>query len=179
MSLRADVDWTTLDKRKFFVNGAFVFTGLTTCLFPLTVRTASAGTRSRSLSRTHARSHGRRCGLLVRQVIKTRMMALDRSSTASSPTSTAAGMPRRATVLSTAREVVHASGYRGLYKGFSTVVCGLIPGRMMYLTVGVDLSPAGLLARRIVSIIAAAHAPTASSPSHHHRRHHRAIPLVR
>lgn len=134
---------------------------------------------ARSHARTHARSHGRRCGLLVRQVIKTRMMALDRSSTASSPTSTAVGLPRRATVLSTAREVVHASGYRGLYKGFSTVVCGLIPGRMMYLTVGVDLSPAGLLARRIVSIIAAAHAPTASSPSHHHRRHHRAIPLVR
>ena len=59
MSLRADVDWTTLDKRKFFVNGAFVFTGLTTCLFPLTVRIDSAGTRSRSLSRTHARTLAR------------------------------------------------------------------------------------------------------------------------
>jgi len=178
MSLRAEVDWTTLDKRKFFVNGAIVFTGLTTCLFPLTVRIDSAEhALARSHARSHARTHGRRCGLLVRQVIKTRMMALDRSSTASSPTSTAAGLPRKATVLSTAREVVHASGYRGLYKGFSTVVCGLIPGRMMYLTVGVDLSPA----RRIVSIVAAAHAPTSPSPSpsHHHRRHHRARPFVR
>jgi len=64
MSLRAEVDWTTLDKRKFFVNGAIVFTGLTTCLFPLTVRIDSAEhalarSHARSLSRSLARSHAR------------------------------------------------------------------------------------------------------------------------
>ena len=79
-----------LDKRRFFINGAGIFTGLTSALFPLTV-------------------------------IKTRMMAMDGAHT---------GL--RGAVL-TAREVVHHDGLRGLYKGFGTVLCGLIPARMLYL----------------------------------------------
>ena len=82
-----------LDKKKFFVHGIFIFTGLTGCLFPLTV-------------------------------IKTRMMALDGGTSV-----------KYAGVYRTARDVIRADGYRGLYKGFGTVVGGLIPGRMMYLGV--------------------------------------------
>jgi len=89
----AEVDWDSLDKQKFFVNGAFIFTGLTGCLFPLTV-------------------------------IKTRMMALDD-----------ANYRGFRGVYITGRDVVRADGYRGLYKGFGTVVGGLIPGRILYLGV--------------------------------------------
>jgi solute carrier family 25 protein 44 len=87
-----EVTWDRLDKRKFFVNGIFIFTGLTGCLFPLTV-------------------------------IKTRMMALD----------DVRHHKGFRGVYVTARDIVRADGYRGLYKGFGTVVGGLIPGRMMYL----------------------------------------------
>lgn len=87
-----EVTWDRLDKRKFFVNGIFIFTGLTGCLFPLTV-------------------------------IKTRMMALDDVKHHKGFSG----------VYVTARDIVRADGYRGLYKGFGTVVGGLIPGRMMYL----------------------------------------------
>ena len=81
-----------LDKRKFFVNGIFIFSGLTGCLYPLSV-------------------------------IKTRMMALDDAHR---------GVQG---VYFTARDVVRESGMRGLYKGFGTVIGGLIPGRMVYLGV--------------------------------------------
>ena len=129
MSARAEVDWATLDKRKFFVNGVIVFSSLTTCLFPLTV-------------------------------IKTRMMAMDGANgrvgapgrsgvpgasgvgggaSTGIPASVASHAARGGgtpnSVLDTAREVVRTSGYRGLYKGFGTVVGGLIPGRMLYLGV--------------------------------------------
>jgi solute carrier family 25 protein 44 len=133
MSARAEVDWATLDKRKFFVNGVVVFSSLTTCLFPLTV-------------------------------IKTRMMAMDGANGLGGASGTPSGTPSGAapgaatgatsgvpastgaasrvagrgatnSVLETAREVVRTSGYRGLYKGFGTVVGGLIPGRMLYLGV--------------------------------------------
>jgi solute carrier family 25 protein 44 len=54
-------------------------------------------------------------------VIKTRMMALD-------------GAPRGlGGALATARSVLHHDGPRGLYKGFGTVLCGLIPARILYL----------------------------------------------
>lgn len=79
-----------LDKRKFFINGAGIFTGLTAALFPLTV-------------------------------IKTRMMALEGAP------------PGIRGVVHTVRDVVHHDGVRGLYKGFGTVLCGLIPARMLYL----------------------------------------------
>lgn len=79
-----------MDKKKFFINGAGIFTGLTAALFPLTV-------------------------------IKTRMMALE-------------GAPSGIRgVVYTVRDVVHHDGVRGLYKGFGTVLCGLIPARMLYL----------------------------------------------
>lgn len=90
---QAEVDWDKLDKRKFFVNGAIIFTGLTGCLFPLTV-------------------------------IKTRMMALDD-----------ANYRGFKGVYITGRDAIRADGYRGLYKGFGTVVGGLIPGRILYLGV--------------------------------------------
>ncbi len=32
-----DVDWERIDKTKFFVVGTGVFSGITTCLFPLSV----------------------------------------------------------------------------------------------------------------------------------------------
>ena len=32
-----EVDWDSLDKRRFLVNGIGLFTGVTTCLYPLTV----------------------------------------------------------------------------------------------------------------------------------------------
>lgn len=90
---QAEVDWDRLDKRKFFVNGAIIFTGLTGCLFPLTV-------------------------------IKTRMMALNDIN-----------YRGFRGVYVTGRDVVRDNGYRGLYKGFGTVVGGLIPGRILYLGV--------------------------------------------
>jgi solute carrier family 25 protein 44 len=54
-------------------------------------------------------------------VIKTRMMALDDAHRGFRG------------VYYTARDVVRYDGVRGLYKGFGTVVGGLIPGRMVYL----------------------------------------------
>jgi solute carrier family 25 protein 44 len=93
----AEVDWNSLDKKKFFVNGVFIFTGLTGCLFPLTV-------------------------------IKTRMMAIDTSNKMGNASAIKE-------IYTTARDVVRVDGYRGLYKGFGTVIGGLIPGRMVYLGV--------------------------------------------
>ena len=67
--------------------------------------------------------------------------AARRGSGASTSSQTNTTVPSRQTrrgttsVLETAREVIRTSGYRGLYKGFGTVVGGLIPGRMMYLGV--------------------------------------------
>ncbi|KAL4431627.1 hypothetical protein ABPG77_001469 [Micractinium sp. CCAP 211/92] len=37
MADKTDIDWNKLDKKKFFVVGAGLFTGLTTCLYPLSV----------------------------------------------------------------------------------------------------------------------------------------------
>ncbi len=54
-------------------------------------------------------------------VVKTRMMALE------------GGARGFAGAAATARAVVRADGVRGLYKGFGTVICGLIPARMLYL----------------------------------------------
>jgi solute carrier family 25 protein 44 len=100
---KAEVDWNALDKRKFFVNGVFIFTGLTGCLFPLTV-------------------------------IKTRMMAMDGGQPGQRGGDARAHNSFRG-IYTTARDVVRVDGYRGLYKGFGTVVGGLIPGRMVYLGV--------------------------------------------
>jgi solute carrier family 25 protein 44 len=64
---------------------------------------------------------GLTAALFPLSVIKTRMMALE-------------GAPRGLSgAVATARTVVHHDGVRGLYKGFGTVLCGLIPGRMLYL----------------------------------------------
>lgn len=79
-----------LDKKKFFVHGAGIFSALTGALFPLTV-------------------------------VKTRMMALDGAPTGLSG------------AVITAREVVRHDGFRGLYKGFGTVLFGAIPARILYL----------------------------------------------
>lgn len=79
-----------LDKKKFFITGAGIFSGLTTALFPLTV-------------------------------IKTRMMALQGSHRGLSG------------ALYTARDVLAHDGIRGLYRGFGTVVFGIIPARIVYL----------------------------------------------
>jgi solute carrier family 25 protein 44 len=54
-------------------------------------------------------------------VVKTRMMALE------------GGARGFSGAAATARAVVRADGVRGLYKGFGTVICGLIPARMLYL----------------------------------------------
>lgn len=115
MQQQAEVDWDSLDKQKFFVNGAFIFTGLTGCLFPLTV-------------------------------IKTRMMALDDVNHRG-----LSGVYR------TGRDVVNTHGYRGLYKGFGTVVGGLIPGRILYL---------GVLeaTKKMVGSFMEANDPTVSEP---------------
>lgn len=103
MSLQTEeVNWERLDKRKFFVDGAAVFTCLTAGLFPLSV-------------------------------IKTRMMALD-----------GAHRGLRGAIL-TARDVVRHDGVRGLYKGFGTVLCGLIPARVLYLG-ALEASKAGTTA---------------------------------
>ncbi|EIE21419.1 putative mitochondrial carrier protein [Coccomyxa subellipsoidea C-169] len=76
-----------LDKRKFLIMGAGIFSGLTTCLFPLTV-------------------------------IKTRQMAVE-------------GAPAGFKV---ARQILASDGVRGLYRGFGTVIIGVIPARGVYLT---------------------------------------------
>ncbi|PRW59482.1 solute carrier family 25 member 44 [Chlorella sorokiniana] len=85
------IDWSRLDKKKFFVVGAGLFSGLTTMLYPLSV-------------------------------IKTRQMALEGSQS---------GL--RGAYL-TARGVVAHDGVRGLYKGFGTVIGGMFPARMVYLS---------------------------------------------
>ncbi|BDA44644.1 Solute carrier family 25 member 44 [Coccomyxa sp. Obi] len=86
-----EVDWSRLDKRKFLFVGAGIFSGLTTCLFPLTV-------------------------------IKTRQMAVEGAP---------AGFKGAAQV---ARQIVATDGVRGLYRGFGTVIIGVIPARGVYLT---------------------------------------------
>ena len=115
----------------------FIFTGLTTCLFPLTV----IKTRMMAMDevQTGAAAVGR-AGASGRGSATAVSDVTSRMTTATTVT-TASQRPQlpktnsNITVLSTAREVIRTSGYRGLYKGFSTVVCGLIPGRMMYLGV--------------------------------------------
>ncbi|KAI3436196.1 hypothetical protein D9Q98_002251 [Chlorella vulgaris] len=91
MNDRTAIDWNSLDKRRFFVVGTGLFTGLTTCLYPLSV-------------------------------VKTRQMALEGSQS---------GLKG---AYLTARTVVAHDGLRGLYKGFGTVVFGMFPARMIYLS---------------------------------------------
>ena len=131
MSARAEVDWATLDKRKFFLNGVVVFSSLTTCLFPLTViktrMMAMDGTNGRGSASGRSGMPGASTG-----------MSTGASTGTPAGTSVASRAARGGgtnSVLDTAREVVRTSGYRGLYKGFGTVVGGLIPGRMLYLGV--------------------------------------------
>ena len=65
-------------------------------------------------------------------VIKTRMMALD--------TANATGLGGAYT---TTRTLVQTDGFRGLYRGFGTVICGAIPARMMYLA-ALEMSKSGV-----------------------------------
>ncbi|KAK9794641.1 hypothetical protein WJX73_006445 [Symbiochloris irregularis] len=86
-----DIDWSRLDKQKFIVYGAGLFSGVTVCLFPLSV-------------------------------IKTRQMAVQGAPSGLSG------------AVQVARGLVKHDGVRGLYKGFGTVMVGVLPARVLYLS---------------------------------------------
>lgn len=95
-----EVDWERLDKTKFFFVGAGVFSGVTTCLYPISV-------------------------------IKTRQMAMPNVG----------GGVKGA--LQTTAAIWKSEGIPGYYRGFGTVVGGMLPARMMYLNV-LEMSKSGM-----------------------------------
>ena len=115
---RREVDWDSLDKRKFFVSSVAVFSSISACLFPLTViktkvmveRRGDAGPSAASGAASTASAAGSR---------------------AEAPGKNTGGL--RGT-FNVARNVVRTEGVAGLYKGFGTVVFGTIPARVVYLS---------------------------------------------
>ncbi|KAH9620387.1 hypothetical protein KSS87_018656 [Heliosperma pusillum] len=87
---QTEINWDKLDKTKFYVVGAGLFTGITVALYPVSV-------------------------------LKTRLQVATKDVA-------------ERTAFSAARSILKADGIPGLYRGFGTVVTGLIPARIIFLT---------------------------------------------
>ncbi|XP_044506219.1 solute carrier family 25 member 44-like isoform X2 [Mangifera indica] len=87
---QTEINWDKLDKTKFYVVGAGLFTGITVALYPVSV-------------------------------VKTRLQVASKDTT-------------ERNVFTVIRGILKADGIPGLYRGFGTVITGLIPARVIYLT---------------------------------------------
>ena len=115
---RKEVDWDSLDKRKFFVSSVAVFSSISACLYPLSVIKTKVMVERRGEAAPAAGGAGG---------------PAQRAAPSSSGRPAAGGGGLMGT-FNVARNVVRTEGVAGLYKGFGTVILGTIPARVVYLS---------------------------------------------
>jgi len=98
-----EISWETLDHRKFFLNGAALFSLTTVTLYPL------------SVIKTH------------------QMTSLQSSTSLHSTLQSPQQSPKLPQIHTTAHNIYSQFGMRGFYKGIGTVLLGALPARLLYL----------------------------------------------
>ncbi|KAK9811231.1 hypothetical protein WJX72_000390 [[Myrmecia] bisecta] len=159
MSRRAtpvEVDWERLDKTKFLFVGAGLFSGVTTCLFPLTViKTrqmalpgAPSGLRGAQQTAQQIwrydgiRGFYRGFGTVIFGAIPARGVYLTTLEAVKSAVNTAVSSPKRTEAQTAAisnfvggamaRQIIQREGVLGLYRGFGASLATFVPSSAVW-----------------------------------------------